>query len=91
MKRFKEIVMVDLAIASNFARDLTREQFEQSRRTQRRAQARGRKTETTQRGARRPARKHDASPAALFATRDDRRRLTAKPIMRVLTRLVQAR
>jgi hypothetical protein len=41
MKRFKEIAMVDLAIASNFARELTEEQFGQSRPKPRRRSAPG--------------------------------------------------
>jgi hypothetical protein len=91
MKRFKENVVVDLAIASTFARELTQEQFGPSRRTPRRAQATGRTTETPHLDARPDARGHGASTSAPFATHEDRRRLTATPIVRVLSRLVQAR
>jgi hypothetical protein len=42
MKRFKGETVVDLAIAANFARELTEEQFAEQRRTQRpRAAANG--------------------------------------------------
>jgi hypothetical protein len=43
MKRFKEVGMVDVAIAANFVRELTEEQFEERQRPPRRmAQAGGR-------------------------------------------------
>jgi hypothetical protein len=39
MKRFKGDVVVDLAIAANFARELTEDQFAEPRRTQQRGAA----------------------------------------------------
>jgi hypothetical protein len=82
--------VVDLAIASNFARELTQEQFSHSRRTPRRSPSSGRTTATAHVGRLVP-REHDASTTAHSASREGRRRLPTTPIARVLSRLVQAR
>jgi hypothetical protein len=72
--------MVDLAIASNFARELTEDQFSAARRTQRRHPAAGaasRSTTRTEASSQAAARARSAEPRSTFA--------------RLVTRLVQVR
>jgi hypothetical protein len=92
--------MVDLAIASNFARELTEEQFAQGRRTQRRraaAEAGNRSTARTEASSP-PAGRADAAPRALSRTvAKPERAPRARPagprsaFARVMSRLVQVR
>ena len=73
--------MVDLAIASNFARELTEEQFAEGRKTQRRRPA--------AEAAIRPAAQAEAPVRDAARTRATR--LARSPLARLVSRLVQVR
>lgn len=95
--------MIDLAVAANFARELTEEQFAPSqehfsprekrgasrRRSGHVPQAPGRETLRAQLPAR--ADRPETTTRAPSGTRPDRSRLATAPIVRVLSRLVQVR